>query len=269
MPNKEPQILLTNDDGINSPGLWAAAEALSQVGYVWVAAPRDQASGTGRSMPLTSDGIITPQELSVHGKVWTVYAVGGTPAQAVQHSILEIMDAKPDLVVSGINYGYNVGPGITVSGTVGAALEGAAYGIPAIAISFETDKKYHFNHSPEIDFTTAAHFTKYFARQYLKGNVTPKAQVLKIDIPEDATPDTPWEVTRLSPVRFYLPLPPKKRPWDKPFSIDYGIEENLDLFPENSDVYTIMKKRHISVTPLTLDMTAPVDFEELDKQLRD
>jgi 5'-nucleotidase len=268
MPNKEPQILLTNDDGIDSPGLWAAAEALSNIGYVWVAAPRDQASGTGRSMPLTSDGIITPQELTVHGKTWTVYAVGGTPAQTVEHTIMEIMDSKPDLVVSGINYGYNVGPGITISGTVGAALEGAAYGIPAIAISLETDKKYHFSHSPKIDFKTAAYFTEYFARQYLKGSLNPKAQLLKIDIPADASQDTPWNITRLSPVRFYVPQQPEKRPWEKPFTIDYETEKNLEMFPEDSDVYTIMKKRHISVTPLTLDMTASVDFKELDKQLR-
>jgi 5'-nucleotidase len=151
---------------------------------------------------------------------------------------------------------------------VGAALEGAAYGIPSLAISLETEKKYHFNHSPDINFQTAAYFTEYFARQYLKGKVTPKAQVLKIDIPSDATPETPWVITHLSTVRFFGPIKPEKRPWDKPFTIDYKIEENIDLFPKDSDVYTILGKRLISVTPLTLDMTARVDFEELDKQLR-
>ena len=78
---KKPQILLTNDDGIQSPGLWTAATALSELGYVYVVAPRDQFSGAGRSFPITSDGIIQPQTMHVNGKDWTVYALGGTPAQ--------------------------------------------------------------------------------------------------------------------------------------------------------------------------------------------
>ena len=134
----QPQILLTNDDGILSPGLWAAAEALSALGYVNVVAPREQWSGAGRSLPNTSDGIITPQIVTVNNQDWTVYSVGGTPAQSVLHAVYEILPEKPRLVVSGINYGENIGLGVTISGTVGAALEGAALGIPALAISLET-----------------------------------------------------------------------------------------------------------------------------------
>ena len=162
------QILLTNDDGIHSPGLWAAAEALSDLGYVTVAAPRDQSSGMGRSLPMTSDGVIRPEVLRVCGKDWTVYAVGGTPAQAVLHGILEIMPQKPDLVVSGINYGENVATGITISGTVGAAMEAASQGIPALAASLETDREHHLSYSTDIDFSTAAYFTAYFARKLLE-----------------------------------------------------------------------------------------------------
>ena len=126
----KPQILLTNDDGILSPGLWAAAEALAELGFVHVVAPRDQFSGAGRSLPSTSDGIITPRQVTVHGKEWTVYSVGGTPAQAVLHAVYEILPERPNLVVSGINYGENLSVGITASGTVGAALEGAGLGVP-------------------------------------------------------------------------------------------------------------------------------------------
>jgi 5'-nucleotidase len=113
---KPIQILLTNDDGIQSPGLWAAAGALSALGYVNVVAPRDQFSGAGRSLPSTSDGLINPLQMQVNGKQWTVYSVGGTPAQAILHAICEILPVKPDLVVSGINYGENMGVGVTVSG---------------------------------------------------------------------------------------------------------------------------------------------------------
>ena len=156
---EQRQILLTNDDGIRSPGLWTAAGALSQLGFVHVVAPRDQFSGAGRSLPITSDGLIEERALEVNGKRWTIYSVGGTPAQTVLHAVLEILPDRPDLVVSGINYGENLGTGITVSGTVGAALEAASLGIPALAMSLETEKEYHLSYSPEIDFTAAGYFT--------------------------------------------------------------------------------------------------------------
>ncbi|MBN2503089.1 MAG: 5'/3'-nucleotidase SurE [Anaerolineales bacterium] len=268
MDAEKLQILLTNDDGIDSPGLWAAAEALSSIGYVWVVAPREQSSGTGRSMPSTSDGIIRAQTLNVHGQDWTVYAVGGTPAQAVQHAIMEIMPQKPDLVVSGINYGSNLGPGITVSGTVGAAMEGASHGIPAIAISLETESRYHLSYSKEIDFCASAHFTTYFARLYLDSRLDPDIRLLKIEVPADATPQTPWAITRLSPIRYYQPLRPERTSWEEAGTVGYAMKTDPALFPEDSDVYAILSKRVVAVTPLSLDMTARVDLHTLEADLR-
>ena len=177
------QILLTNDDGIRSPGLWAAAESFSSLGFVTVAAPRDQSSGMGRSLPSTSDGIIKKETVEVGGKSWVVYAVGGTPAQAVQHGVLEIMEDKPDLVVSGINYGENVASGITISGTVGAALEGASFGIPSLAISLQTKAGLHFSHSKEVDFSVAAYFAAYFGRSSVKEKTSLRCGCLKSGCP--------------------------------------------------------------------------------------
>lgn len=268
MAKKEPQILLTNDDGINSPGLWAAAEALAPLGYVWVVAPREQSSGAGRSMPQDSDGIITSQNLTVHGVDWQVYAVGGTPAQAVQHAILEIIQGQPDLIVAGINYGTNLGPGVTVSGTVGAAMEGATHGIPSMAVSLETHKRYHLSHSSEIDFSTAAHFTALIAKQYMQGGLPPDVQILKLEIPDDATVKTPWEITRLSTERFYIALPPERDSWDQPGRPGYTYQEDYSVFREDSDAYAVLKKRVVAVTPLSLDMTSRVDLGDLDKLLR-
>src|SRR5512139_1054863 len=162
MSKNKPQILLTNDDGIRSPGLWAAASALSEIGFVNVAAPRDQSSGAGRSLPSNSDGTIRLEQVCVNGKDWTVHAVGGTPAQAVLHAVLEILPRRPDIVVSGINYGENVGSGVTISGTVGAALEAGALGLPALAVSLQmlSENWYSYEH---LDFSAAAHFGAYFA----------------------------------------------------------------------------------------------------------
>ncbi|MFZ5856673.1 MAG: 5'/3'-nucleotidase SurE [Chloroflexota bacterium] len=266
---KKAQILLTNDDGIRSPGLWAAAEALSALGYVTVAAPREQSSGMGRSLPGTSDGIIQPETLVVHGQEWTVYAVGGSPAQAVLHAILEIMPEPPDLVVSGINYGENIGTGVTVSGTVGAAMEGAALGYRALAVSLQTDQKYHLSYSREIDFAAAAQFTAKFARMLLEKHFPEDVQVLKVEVPSDATSDTPWEISRLARQRYYDPVKPERDSWDVATSVGYREAARLEDEPENTDVYVMRKKRHVAVTPLSLDLTSRVDLSALKKFMQE
>ncbi|MCX6079526.1 MAG: 5'/3'-nucleotidase SurE [Chloroflexi bacterium] len=261
----KPNIFLTNDDGIRSPGLWAAAEALSKLGFVTVAAPREQSSGVGRSQPATSDGIIREESVTIHGQTWTVYAVGGTPAQAVQHGILEIMAQKPDLVVSGINYGENVATGITISGTVGAAMEAASMGIPALAMSLETDKSLHLTYSTDVNFASAAHFTALFARMLLERKLPPGVNLIKVDVPADATPETAWEWTRLSMQRYYVPSKPSRSSWDVPETVGYEIQMDFESEPTNSDIYTLMHKHKVSVTPLSLDMTANVDEKMLER----
>lgn len=268
MAKNEPQILLTNDDGIDSPGLWAAAEALAHLGHVWVVAPREQSSGAGRSMPHDSDGIITTQTMTVHGVEWQVYAVGGTPAQTVQHAILEIMPEKPDLVVAGINYGANLGPGVTVSGTVGAAIEASVNGIPSMAVSLETHQRYHLSHSDEIDFSAAAHFTQLFASKCLAGGMPADVRILKLEIPDNATTETPWEITRLSTKRFYIALPPERDSWDQRGRPGYTYQEDYSVFAKDSDAAAMLDRRVVAVTPLTLDMTSRVDLGDLDQQLR-
>lgn len=268
MSNNKPQILLTNDDGIESPGLWEAAESLSQIGYVWVVAPREQSSSTGRSMPPSSDGIITTKKLNIHEKEWTIYAVGGTPAQTVQHGILEIMKSKPDLIVSGINYGLNLGTGITISGTIGAAIEGASHNIPSLAVSLETDSSLHHTHSTEVEFSTAGFFTSYFANAMLNNQISNEVKVIKVDIPHDATPDTPWEITKLAEQRYYLPKAPVRESWDVPETMGYKIKKDVSMFQKNSDVYTVISKKLVSVTPLMLDMTARIDFKEFKSDLQ-
>jgi 5'-nucleotidase len=266
MTNK-PQILLTNDDGIRSPGLWALAKALSEIGYVHVAAPRDQYSGAGRSLPYHSDGVIKLEQVVVNGQCWDVYAVGGTPAQAVLHAVLEILPDKPDLVVSGINYGENVGNGVTVSGTVGAALEASSLGIPSIAVSLETDVEHHTSYSTEVDFSTAAYFATRFGCFMLDHKLPPDVNVLKIEVPCSATPQTPWELTRLSPTSYFIPLRPDRSSWDIPGKLGYKILEATEHEPPGTDIYALRVQRHVAVTPLSLDVTSRVDFGELKSYL--
>lgn len=262
-------ILLTNDDGIRSPGLWAAAGALGSLGYVTVAAPKEQSSGFGRSLPSTSSGIIHEEKLQINEQEWLVYAVSGSPAQAVQHAVLEIMPQKPVLVVSGINYGENVGFGITISGTVGAAMEAASLDLPALAVSLEAAPDYHFSYSEEIDFSVAAHFTTYFGRLLLEKKMPYDVNLLKVDVPSDATMQTPWQVTRLSGQRYYETIPPTRKSWDVTGPMSYKEAANLEGEDEDSDVYVLRKKRMISVTPISLDMTSRVELRDLEKHLKE
>ena len=263
----EPQILLTNDDGIQSPGLWAAAEALDELGFVTVVAPREQASGTSRSMPGIYDNQVHQEKLEVNSKNWTVHAVGGTPAMAVLYGIHVLIPQKPDLIVSGINYGLNVGSGVTISGTVGAALEGASAGIPSLAISLETDKIDHSSYSREVDFSTAGHFTTFFSEQLLSKKMPPDVHLLKVEIPAVATKDTPWHTTSLSMLRFYEPVPPKN-PDASDKGIGYDIAPDWDQSPPGTDSHSVVNKKEISVTPLSLDLTSRINLSELEKFLR-
>jgi len=264
----ERQILLTNDDGIGSPGLWAAAESLSALGFVTVVAPREQQSGSGRSMPVDSDGAIGEESVRIGDKVWKVYSVGGSPAQAVQHAIFEVMARPPDLVVAGINYGENVTTSVTISGTVGAALEAAAAGIPALAVSQETESRYHLTYAQEIDFRAAAHFAALFAERLLAADPPADVDVLKIDVPTGATPQTAWRLTRLSRARYYIPVAPSRRALAEPGVLTYRVADDHLALEPGSDAHVLRVERLVSVTPLSLDMTSRVDFDALEARLR-
>ena len=267
-PNNKPQILLTNDDSINSPGLWAAAEALAPIGFVHVVAPRVQQTSMGRALPRESDGHIEPRTMTVRGQEWQVYAVGGSPAQAFLHGYYEVLGFKPDLVVSGINYGENVASGVTISGTVGAALEAATFGIPALAVSLQTPVQQHLDLSPEVDFSAAAYFTRYFAEHMLRLELPFDVSVLKVDVPHDATPETPWVVTRQSRLRYYFPMPVETDAADGARRISYTINLDEGTPEEDSDLHAVVIDHKVSVTPLSFDLTSRVDLDDLGKILR-
>ena len=262
-----PQILLTNDDGILSPGLWAAAAVLSELGYVTVAAPRTQVSAAGRSMPRTSDGRIERTTLRINDQDWPVFSIGGAPAQVVLHAILEVMERPPDLVVSGINYGENVGHSITISGTVGAALEGAAMGIPSLAVSLQILSTDYLSYA-NLDFSSAAFFTRKFAHILLQKTMLPDIDVLKVEVPHNATPQTPWKVTRLARHRYYVPKGRRSGAWDQPFYMDGLPSVKAEEVSKDSDIYALLFDQIVAVTPLSLDMTSRVDLASVEQLLQ-
>ncbi len=268
MNDKTKQILLTNDDSIHSPGLWTAAEALDPLGFVHVIAPRDQQTATGHSMPIHSSGIIEEMRLHVNGRDWQVFSVDGSPGQAVLHGIYDVIQAKPDIVVSGINYGENVGAEITMSGTVGAALEAASLGIPALAVSMQTSAEHHFSLSQDIDFSTAGYFTHKIARIMLENDLFEDVDIIKLDIPRGATPETPWVLTRQSRLRYYMPKPVPRKSLSDRSPMGYEIYYRAEELEKDGDLYALLVEKKVSVTPISIDMTSRVNFEEL-KELFD
>ncbi|OGO09697.1 MAG: 5'/3'-nucleotidase SurE [Chloroflexi bacterium RBG_13_60_9] len=263
-----PQILLTNDDGIESRGLWTAAAALTPLGEVTVVAPSEQWSGAGRSFPKTASGKIDVREKFYGGEKHRVYAVDGSPAQAVLFAVFEILPAPPDLVVAGINFGENVGFGITISGTVGAVLEAAACGLRALAVSQETPSGQTEDVDFEVDFSTAGHFTFEFARKLIA--LPPQADVSawKVDVPLGASPETPWILTRLSRTRYYQPVRPARKSFSEAVQIPFHIRYDSQKEDPGSDVHALHIGRKVSLTPLSLDLTARADFPALDSALR-
>jgi 5'-nucleotidase len=268
MSEHKARILVTNDDGIDSPGLWAAVDALAPLGELWVSAPRSQSTSFARSTPPITDGKIERRTIMYKGKEWQAYSVGATPAQVVQYSLFEIMPAKPDLVFSGINYGANTGSDITRSGTIGAALEAASYGIPAMAVSMQVTEEETFTHSERVDFSVAGIFSAFFARQCLSETFLDDVHVLKVEVPAGATQDTPWQVARLTPASLYLPIPPARSDWTQPNMIKYRMETDYQHFAVDTDSYVVFVKKMVAVTPLSLDLTSRIDLKVLEGQLR-
>ncbi len=255
-------IILTNDDGIESPGLWAAYESLITIGEVLVVAPLHQQTSVGRSMPTTSIGRIHTKKIPLHGKSYQGFAVEASPAQAVQFAVLELANRKPSLVVAGINYGENVGIGVTISGTVGAAMEAATFGIPGLAMSLQVDRSYYLTHSIEIDFSVAAYFTAFFSKKLLKIKLPHDVDLLKVDIPSSAKKNTPWKTSRLSRQRYYYPIKSKRDNLSDPGVVDFSIEIYDDILEPDSDIKVLSRDKTISVTPLSLDITSRIDLKD-------
>ncbi len=263
-----PLILVTNDDGLHSPGLHAAVEAVLPLGDVLVVAPAAQQTSMGRSMPET-DGILRPEALTINGHSVPAYALNGSPALAVLLGIIVLCEERsPSLVVSGINYGENLGNGVTISGTVGAAFQAASMGIPALAVSLETDHDFHYKHG-EADWTTARYFTRYFAQRVLAQTLPFDVDVLKVDIPREATPQTPWRLTRQSRHSYYQSFIKDPAPQGQLGGrLGYRVAVQPSEVEPDSDIYAFLVDRVVSVTPLSIDCTSRVDFEHLEKILR-
>ncbi|HEU4598403.1 MAG TPA: 5'/3'-nucleotidase SurE [Solirubrobacterales bacterium] len=252
------RILLTNDDGISAPGLQAARRALSELDgvEVEVIAPDSNRSATARS--ITTRSPLSVEEVRFEdGRVG--YATDGTPVDCVRFAELGLVGGRPDLIVSGINHGANLGDDITYSGTVAAALEGIVLGIPAIAVSQQSSAGGLGYVSGQFDFSVAAPFTAQLVAQVIEESM-PEATLINVNCP--ACEPTGIEVTKLGK-RIYndeLKLVRESENGRRHYEI-YGWEPGYEEI-EGTDLHAVAQGR-IAVTPIHFDLTDHGGLERL------
>jgi 5'-nucleotidase len=232
-----PRILVTNDDGVHSEGIRALAAAVAPFGVVTVVAPIQEASAIGHALTLRR-----PLRLDIVSA--GVYAVDGTPTDCVNIAITQVLRGKPDLIVSGINKGWNLGDDVTYSGTVSGALEGALLGIPSIAVS---TARIH----DECDFGPAAKAAALVTESVLSRGM-PKFTLLNINLP--AGPNKGFRATVQAKRNHVTTVTERLDPRHRAY---YWIEEGEnDWEPHDRSDYQAVRDGFISITPLQPDMTA-------------
>ncbi len=234
-PQAMKKILLTNDDGIDAPGLRALEPALESLGDIIVVAPDGERSGSSQSLTLHSP-------LRVRRADDRHFAVGGTPTDAVILALYEILKDKPDLVISGINPGGNLGENLIYSGTVAAAQEAALHGVPAIAVSLASRQS--------NDFSRAASFACDLAKKVLEEGLPPGV-ALNVNIP-------PGEVLGIRLTRQSQKISQNlvHRNQDPRGRAIFWLDETLERGKaEVESDYSAIFDHHISITPLEVDRT--------------
>jgi 5'-nucleotidase len=261
------RILITNDDGVASPGLMAVYEAVKDLGEAIIVAPATQQSAVGRSMTLFEP--LRTEKMSLQGTV--AYAVNGTPTDSVIIGMYVVMaDRKPDLVISGINIGENLSAeAATTSGTIGAALEAANQGTPAIAVSMhELDEADKFATAAQTrDYAVAQRVIRKLAQHVLEHGMPKRVDVLNVNVPAGATPETPVAVTRLARRMYNTIVHHRMDPRGRSYYwVDGTVVEDA---PPGTDLHTMHQLKQISITPMSLDMTACDQVEEIQKLVRE
>ena len=252
------RIVLTNDDGIDAAGLLAARRALEEVGEVLTVAPDRNRSGVGRAISFGAPLHVEERKMA-DGAVG--YACTGTPVDCVRLVALGLMDFRPDLVVSGINHGENLGDDITYSGTVAAAFEGIVVGVPGIAASLCVERPWHHGEEEELHFEPLAEFVAKLAAKVSEEGL-PEGRILSVNAPN--LPDGALKGARVTKLgrRMYM---------DELIEVEVeGGRVAYDIYnnppgrhEEEGTDFAAVEAGEISVTPVHLQLTDHAGLKEL------
>ena len=229
-----PKILVTNDDGYFSEGIAALTEALTAVGEVTVVAPSSEQSATAHSLTLT-------RPLRVRARGERRFSVDGTPTDCVLLALTKILPARPDIVVSGINHGANLGDDVSYSGTVAGAFEAAILGVPGIAVSLV---------AREGDFTHAAEFAARLTRKVLREGL-PEGAILNVNVPTGEVRGA--RLTHTGKAAGASEIVEGIDPRGKPYYW-IGVQKVLPREDPGSD-FAAIAEGLVSITPLHTDLT--------------
>ncbi len=228
---------MTNDDGYRSEGIRALADALAPLGEVTIVAPVQEASAIGHALTLR-------QPLRLDSIAQRVFAVDGTPTDCVNIAVTQVFHGLPDLVVSGINKGWNLGDDVTYSGTVAGALEAALLGVPGIAVSLRATRGAY-------DFGPSAHVAATMADAILRRPLPPRT-FLNINLPKGQPKG--YRVTVQATRNHVTSVAERHDPKGRAY---YWIEEGQDEWqPHDRSDYQAVRDGYVSLTPLHPDLTA-------------
>jgi 5'-nucleotidase len=253
------KVLLTNDDGIQATGLQAMRKTLLEIPDIELAviAPDSNRSATARS--ITTRRPLWVEEVDF-GDGTTGFATDGTPVDCVRFATLGLIEFQPELIVSGINHGSNLGDDITYSGTVAAALEGIVLGVPAIAVSQQAERAgLSYHHDGRFDFERVAAFTARMVEE-LDDFPMPEATLVNINCPAGEIKGA--QVTSLGKRRYNdtLELEEEDESGRKRYRI-YGMEPGYE-HQDGTDL-TAVYEGYIAVTPIHFDLTDQPGLETL------
>lgn len=254
MAKDRPLILVTNDDGINAPGIRALIEVMKTLGDVCVVAPDSPQSGMGHAITI-NDAIYCNKIKLTNGDTHTEYSSSGTPVDCVKLAINEVLKRKPDLCVSGINHGSNSSINVIYSGTMSAAVEAGTSGIPAIGFSL-------LDSSLEADFNPAIKYVKLIAEQTLK-NGLPKGVVLNVNIPKlKANEIQGIKICRQANAYWKEIFDKRTNPVGRDYYWLTGEFVNQDKGTDTDE--WALERGYVSVVPVQFDLTAHHAINELN-----
>lgn len=251
------RILITNDDGVNSSGIIAAKNSAKGLGDINIVAPVTQQSGIGHALSLFEPIRVAPSKLMDGTRA---YSVSGTPTDAVIIGIFEICDEKPDLLISGINVGENLGMSeLTTSGTIGAAMEAVVHGVPALSVSLQVtrgDIKFH-DGLVDVDFSHAQKITRKISKKIITKGLPKGVDFLNLNIPADPCDDK-IKLTRLGKRMYKIHIQKRLDPRGRPYYWIDGTPVENDAV--GTDVHTLNIEKCATITPISLNSTSNLDL---------
>jgi len=234
-----------------------------------IAAPAEQQTASGRSLRALPEAVFESRIIDINGVDVEGWCLNASPATTVRHALQCLcIGRKPDMVVSGINFGENIGTNVTASGTVGAAIQSAVWDYKSLAVSMEVPQAFHYEHG-EVDWSEALLILRRAALRFLAADWPRDVHILKIDIPDSADAETPWVVCRQSREPGWWGYVPDASPLSTAgTTIGKRGPRPGKKWKDDDDMAVLLKDRNVTITPLSIDMSSRVPLQEVEELFR-